>query len=491
MPILEEKVEDDDPACEKGELDNPEGGPEKGDPECEKGEVDGDGREEDPEDRAKRECGERKPLKLIVKAVSLPDKKAKTVLQGLQDIYIQLKREGYPVQRLHTDRGKEFLNHDLNKWCLVREIEKTTTSADSPQESGRAEACIGSLKSRMRRLLKGAKMDVKFWPMAARYAAVRQWNELMPAAFGEEVWVPRRSWKRTQDPFGPTYEKARYLAVVKEVTSGHGILWEDGKIEVVSRIVRGVVEPEDRLLPEEAEPHHPRRRIRGKTNVGEERDKELGDLCTLRAVIEEETEAMDQDGGEVLGIPAVKIKEMKLAEEALVEEVMGEEEKQVLQTRIASHAEVIKNKEEWLPAIKAEVDSLLDGKQAVRRVTNEEARVLLGSPDYKVDIMPGKMVPTVKAPNGKKKCRIVICGNYAEGGGKDSDESLYAGGSDTISIRTITKYAAEQDWEAMVLDIKTAFLNAPLQEKETEGEPKKILLMKPPSILTPWLVQEG
>ena len=263
LPVLEEKkAEGEDPACEKGDLDDPEGDPEK------EGEmVDGDGQEEDPEDRARKECGEPKPLRLIVKAISLPDKKAKTVLQGLQDIYIQLKREGYPVQRLHTDRGKEFLNHDLKKWCLVREIEKTTTSADSPQESGRAEACVGSLKSRMRRLLKGAKMDVKFWPMAARYAVVaeekRQRNELMPAAFGEEVWVPRRSWKRTQDPFGPTYEKARYLAVVKEVTSGHGILREDGKIEVVSRIVRGVVEPEDRLLPEQAEPHHPRRRIRG------------------------------------------------------------------------------------------------------------------------------------------------------------------------------------------------------------------------------------
>ena len=214
---------------------------------------------------------------------------------------------------------------------------------------------------------------------------------------------------------------------------------------MVSRIVKGVVEPEDRLLLEEAEPYRPRRRIRGKTNAGEERDTELGDLCMLRTVIEEETESMDQDDGDVLGITAAKVKEMKLAEEALVEEGMGEEEKQVLQTRIASHAEVIKNREEWLP-----------------RWTR--------NPDYKVDIMPGKMVPTVKAPNGKKKCRIVICGNYAEGGGKDSDESLYAGGSDTISIRTITKYAVAQDWEAMVLDIKTAFLNAPLQERRAEED---------------------
>ena len=78
-------------------------------------------------------------------------------------------------------------------------------------------------------------------------------NEMMP----EEVWVPKGLWKRLRDPFSLTYEKARYLAVVKEVTSGYGVLHEDGKMEVV--------EPEDRLLPEEGEPHQPRRRIRGKT----------------------------------------------------------------------------------------------------------------------------------------------------------------------------------------------------------------------------------
>ena len=77
----------------------------------------------------------------------------------------------------------------------------------------------------------------------------------------------------------------------------------------------------------------------------------------------------------------------------------------------------------------------------------------------------------------------MICGNYAESGGKDSDESLYAGGSDAISIRTITKYAAENDWEGMVLDIKTAFLNALVQEKTGKGEAEKVLLMKPPAIL--------
>ena len=91
------------------------------------------------------------------------------------------------------------------------------------------------------------------------------------------------------------------------------------------------------------------------------------------------------------------------------------------------------------------MESLLEGKEAVRRVTNEEARRLMMDPNYKVDVVPGKMVPTIKAPTGKKKCRIGICGNYAESGGKDSDDSLYAGGVDAISIRSITKYVAEND----------------------------------------------
>ena len=66
--------------------------------------------------------------------------------------------------------------------------------------------------------------------------------------------------------------------------------------------MKGVVEPEDRLLPEEGEPHQPRRRIRGKTNAGEEKKTELGALLMLRSTLEDEKEAMDQDVGEALGI---------------------------------------------------------------------------------------------------------------------------------------------------------------------------------------------
>ena len=151
--------EADLPEIEEGEKEEDEKEKEEREKEDkEEGEEPQDEKEE--EKRAKEACGPPRPLKVIVMVVPLPDKRGKTVMEGIQHLYIKLKRQGYPIQRLHSDRGKEFLNHGLRRWCLVREVEKTTTSADSPQENGRAEACIGSLKSKIRRLLKGAELAV-------------------------------------------------------------------------------------------------------------------------------------------------------------------------------------------------------------------------------------------------------------------------------------------------------------------------------------------
>ena len=70
--------------------------------------------------------------------------------------------------------------------------------------------------------------------------------------------------------------------------------------------------------------------------------------------------------------------------------------------------------------------------------------------------MPGKAVYTVKAPDGKKKCRLVVCGNFLDPRsgvvtntaeqqakrGKDPD--LYAGGADSIALRAALAMASHQ-----------------------------------------------
>ena len=70
-----------------------------------------------------------------------------------------------------------------------------------------------------------------------------------------------------------------------------------------------------------------------------------------------------------------------------------------------------------------------------------------------------------KKPGPKRRFRIVARGNYAE---KTSDDT-YAAGADAVSGRYALKKAAESSWSGVVIDVKTAFLNAPLRERAGGG----------------------
>ena len=63
----------------------------------------------------------------------------------------------------------------------------------------------------------------------------------------------------------------------------------------------------------------------------------------------------------------------------------------------------------------------------------------------------------------------------SEAGGQD----LYAGGADTVAVRYVLKRGAEEGWTGCVIDIKAAFLNAPLQAEDGD----KVVVLKPPHLL--------
>ena len=57
-------------------------------------------------------------------------------------------------------------------------------------------------------------------------------------------------------------------------------------------------------------------------------------------------------------------------------------------------------------------------KGAVKRLAKEEAAYYRREHADKLEVVPGKEVHTVKAPDGRKKCRWVVCGNHLQGGDK-------------------------------------------------------------------------
>ncbi|CAL1130775.1 unnamed protein product [Cladocopium goreaui] len=226
-----------------------------------------------------------------------------------------------------------------------------------------------------------------------------------------------------------------------------------------------------------------RRRIREKRPI---RDGGLEGLLGIRRMIQEEAQSVEMDQLDNALLTFQKMdpwkKVMKRAEGA---------EQEILQTKIVSPQELVKDVHLWDEAIKAELDALLNAKEALRKITSEEkARLEERHPDLLV--VPSKLVITRKA-GGRRKVRIVACGNYVE---KTEKEDVFASGSDSISFRIALKKSLDEGWTGATADIRTAFLNAPLgrsaealeglwkkEELEELGQEVVVVLVKPPALL--------
>ena len=136
-----------------------------------------------------------------------------------------------------------------------------------------------------------------------------------------------------------------------------------------------------------------------------------------------------------------------------------------------------------------------------------------------VSVIPAKCVFTQKPITNRLRATIVGCGNFLESEAPVEDaakgmcrsQDLYARGVDGVSVRLQTSVAATQKWDNASLDIKTAFLGAPLYQnsqgqavltssdlletgqldfellvkklQSVQGQRVKIIVVSPPKIL--------
>ena len=154
----------------------------------------------------------------------------------------------------------------------------------------------------------------------------------------------------------------------------------------------------------------------------------------------------------------------------------------VLQTYTVGLAEVRGNMTEREGAIRKELTSLFDTTKALRRTTVKELASWPGADQ--MEQAPMKLVATVKAPDGRRKARLVLCGNLIQSANgapvtssKDPLSSpLYAGGLDGVALRTVLRKAAACSWSLASTDVRTAFLLAPRQSD-------RLLVVRPPQLL--------
>ncbi|OLP75490.1 Copia protein [Symbiodinium microadriaticum] len=114
----------------------------------------------------------------------------------------------------------------------------------------------------------------------------------------------------------------------------------------------------------------------------------------------------------------------------------------------------------WATAIRKEVRSLFE-TGTLSAITAEEARSLEAKKELK--IVPSKCVFTLKPPSSpgercRRKCRLVLCGNYIGKDGLEAD--LYASGTSSEAMRIALIIAASRRWKGAIADITSAFLQA-------------------------------
>ena len=114
-------------------------------------------------------------------------------------------------------------------------------------------------------------------------------------------------------------------------------------------------------------------------------------------------------------------------------------------------------RERWVTAAEKEYVENFIRMNAYTETTPEELAEIGGQSK----VLPMKCVWSIKEGD-LYKCRAVVCGNYAD---KDPSEEVYTAQAETASVMLGLKYAQMSGWETWKLDVKSAFLNAPLPEE--------------------------
>ena len=156
---------------------------------------------------------------------------------------------------------------------------------------------------------------------------------------------------------------------------------------------------------------------------------------------------------------------------------------EILHTHTVSLEEVHRDLGNWVAPMKEEVNSLEDTHNALSNITHEQIKKL-EQEGKTVLWVPSKIVPTIKAGTGRKKVRIVACGNFlskekSRGSPTLSRSDVFTSSLDSLSLRLQLALASLKGWTLIAIDVKTAFLTAPIGG----GREDKVVTVKPAKIL--------
>ena len=168
-------------------------------------------KEADVLDRQWAECIQGRPrvaVENLSQSIPLRSRAVKDVIHAAALMYTRFRSLNIPINRIHTDRAKEFLSRDFRQWVLARDIRQSTTAGDEAATNGRVESELGIIRGDARSLLKSSGLALSYWPMAIRAASEARFRSQLrsmgvpattPLPIGIKAYAHQKRWHRTSD----------------------------------------------------------------------------------------------------------------------------------------------------------------------------------------------------------------------------------------------------------------------------------------------------
>ena len=91
--------------------------------------------------------------------------------EAVARIIRDVKELGFPISRIHSDSGAEFISPNMRRIAMRHHLKQTRSAPEEHNSNGRIENVVVTLKNQMRIYLRSPGADVSLWPLASRAVA--------------------------------------------------------------------------------------------------------------------------------------------------------------------------------------------------------------------------------------------------------------------------------------------------------------------------------
>ncbi|GAX79328.1 hypothetical protein CEUSTIGMA_g6769.t1 [Chlamydomonas eustigma] len=389
----------------------------------------------------------------------IKSKEASEVVPKIIELQKFMERQsGNPTKVIRSDRGREFLNNSLSQYCKETGIKQEVSAAHSQEQNGIAERFNRTVMEKVRTQLASSGMDNRCWGELGEclYYSVEQLNNL-PSSIHEGCLTPHQAFYGHAPPdisrFRP-FGAVAYVLKLPRHEEGAGKLDPvsmQGRLVGMSAMSKayrvyvpghGVVES----------CHYVRFQV--------DTDRKSDDMI----VVDVSTQTGQLDHDQLTELPPADTVEVQLRRSNRAHK--GPVRLSLLAAtypgslrdppRTFHESQLRPDALEWREAIRVEKQSM-DGMQVMRPVSYVPRGV---------QVLRSMHVFTLKKDESgnvlQHKARLVIQGNMQKQGSEQLE--VWAPTSKQPSLRFLLSIAAEQEMHLHQMDVKSAFLNAELDE---------------------------